>query len=152
MVFLNTVFGGYFGSRLMKNIREEKGYTYGIYSHIMCMRDSGYFTISTEVGNEYVKSTLKEIKNEILRFQQQKITKDELSLVKNYITGDMLRSIDGAWKIANIYIDLRQAGTGFEYLEQIFDEVLAITPDRIFDLANKYLDIKTLTTVISGRY
>ncbi|MDR1984128.1 MAG: insulinase family protein [Prevotellaceae bacterium] len=151
MLFLNTVLGGYFGSRLMKNIREEKGYTYGIYSNIVCMRDSGYFTISTEVANEYVELALKEIKNEILRLQQQKITKDELSLVKNYIIGDMLRSIDGAWKIADMYIDVRQIGTGFEYIEKIFDEILKITPNRMLDLANKYLDTNTLTTVISGR-
>ncbi|MDR3286325.1 MAG: insulinase family protein [Prevotellaceae bacterium] len=152
MIFFNTIFGGYFGSRLMKNIREEKGYTYGIYSNIVCMRDSGYFVISAEVGNEYVKLTLEEIKNEILRLQQQKITKDELSLVKNYITGDMLRSIDGTWKIADMYIDLRQMGLDFEYIEQIFDEILKITPNRILELANKYLNINTLTTVISGRY
>jgi predicted Zn-dependent peptidase len=151
MFFVNTVLGGYFGSRLMKNIREEKGYTYGIYSNIICMRDSGYLTISTEVGNKYVKSTLKEIKNEILRLQQQKIAKDELSLVKNYITGNILRAMDGVWKIADICIDVRQINANLEYIEQMFDEVLKITPDRILDLANKYLDADTLTTVISGR-
>jgi len=152
MVFLNTILGGYFGSRLMKNIREEKAYTYGIYSNIMCMRDSGYFTISTETGNEYVKSTIEEIKNEILRLQQQKITKYELSLVKNYIIGDMLRAIDGAWKIADVYIDMRQINENFERIEKMFDEILKITPDRILYLANKYLELNTLTTVISGRY
>jgi predicted Zn-dependent peptidase len=151
MFFLNIVLGGYFGSRLMKNIREEKGYTYGIYSNIVCMRDSGYLTISTEVGNEYVKSTLNEIKNEILRLQQQKIAKDELSLVKNYITGDILRLIDGAWRIADIYIDMRQLNTNFKYIEHLFNEVLKITPNTILDLANKYLDINTLTTIISGK-
>jgi predicted Zn-dependent peptidase len=152
MVFLNTILGGYFGSRLMKNIREEKGYTYGIYSNIMCMRDSGYFTITTEAGNEYVKSTIEEIKNEILRLQQQKITKYELSLVKNYIIGDMLRAIDGAWKIADVCIEVRQINENFERVEKMFDEILKITPNRILDLANKYLDINTLTTVIVGRY
>ncbi|MDR0754685.1 MAG: insulinase family protein [Prevotellaceae bacterium] len=151
MFFLNTVLGGYFGSRLMKNIREEKGYTYGIYSNIVCMRDSGYLTISAEVGNEYVKSTLEEIKNEILRLQQQKITKDELSLVKNYIIGDILRSMDGAWKIADIYIDVRQINSNLKHMEQIFDEALKISPDRILDLANRYLDTATLTTIIAGR-
>jgi predicted Zn-dependent peptidase len=152
MFFLNTVLGGYFGSRLMKNIREEKGYTYGIYSNIVCMRDSGFLSISAEVGNEYVKSTLEEIKNEILRLQQQKITKDELSLVQNYIIGDILRSMDGAWKIADIYIDVRQINANLKHVEQIFDEALKITPDKIQDLANKYLDINTLTTIIAGRH
>ncbi|MDR1554177.1 MAG: insulinase family protein [Prevotellaceae bacterium] len=151
MFFLNTILGGYFGSRLMKNIREEKGYTYGIYSNIVCLRDSGYLTISAEVGNEYVELTLQEIKNEILRLQQQKIAKDELSLVKNYITGDILRSIDGAWKIADIYIDVRQINANLKHIEQIFDEALKMTPDKILDLANKYLDINTLTTIISGK-
>jgi predicted Zn-dependent peptidase len=151
MIFLNTILGGYFGSRLMKNIREEKGYTYGIQSNIVCMLDSGYFTISAEVGNEYVNPTLKEIKNEILRLREEKISKDELSLVQNYIAGDMLRSIDGAWKIADVYIDAKQMGVGFEYVEHIFDEVLKITPERIYDLANKYLEINTLINIIAGR-
>ncbi|MDR2120608.1 MAG: insulinase family protein [Tannerella sp.] len=150
MFILNTILGGYFGSRLMKNIREDKGYTYGIYSNIVCMRDSGYLTISAEVGNEYVKSTLKEIKNEILRLQQQKITKDELSLVKNYITGDILRAMDGAWKIADIYIDVRQINTNLKHIEQIFDEALKITPEKILNLANKYFDTNTLITIIAG--
>jgi len=152
MVFLNTVLGGYFGSRLMKNIREEKAYTYGISSNVVCMRDSGYFSISTEAGNEYVKQTIEEIKNEILRLQQQKIAKNELSLVKNYITGDMLRAIDGAWKIADVYIETQQVNENFERIEKMFDEILKITPERVMDLANKYLDLNTLTTVISGRY
>jgi predicted Zn-dependent peptidase len=152
MIFLNTVLGGYFGSRLMKNIREEKGYTYGIYSNIVCMRDSGYFSITTEAGNKYVKSTIEKIKKEILCLQQQKITKNELSLVKNYITGDMLRAIDGAWKIADVYIDIRQIDEDFEFIKRMFDEILKITPERILNLANKYLDINTLTTVIVGRY
>jgi predicted Zn-dependent peptidase len=135
----------------MKNIREEKGYTYGIHSSIVCMLDSGYFTISAEVGNEYVKPTLEEIKNEILRLREEKISKDELSLVQNYIVGDMLRSIDGAWKIADVYIDAKQMGVGFEYVEHIFSEVLKITPEIIYDLANKYLEIDTLTNIIAGR-
>ncbi|MDR1347636.1 MAG: insulinase family protein [Prevotellaceae bacterium] len=151
MFFVNTVLGGYFGSRLMKNIREEKGYTYGIYSNIACMKDSGYFAISAEVGDKYVKLTLEEIKNEILRLQQQKIAKDELSLVKNYITGNILRSIDGVWKIADVCIDVLQINANFEYIEKMLDEVLKITPDRILDLANRYLDTDTFTTVISGR-
>ena len=151
MIFLNTILGGYFGSRLMKNIREEKGYTYGIYSNIVCMRDSGYFTISAEVGSEYVNPTLDEIKKEILRLREEKISKEELSLVQNYIVGDMLRSIDGAWKIADVYIDVKQMGVGFEYVEHMLDEVLKITPNRICDLANKYLDIDKLINVIAGR-
>ena len=99
----------------MKNIREEKGYIYGIYPNIVCMRDSGYFAISTETDNEYVKSTIEEIKNEILHLQQQKIAKYELSLVKNYIIGDMLCTFDGVWKIADMYIDIQQINEIFEY-------------------------------------
>jgi len=66
---MNTIFGGYFGSRLMKNIREEKAFTYGIHSYIDTLRHEGYFSISTEVGNEYFEPTLKEIYNEIERMK-----------------------------------------------------------------------------------
>src|SRR5690606_23245225 len=76
---LNTALGGYFGSRLMANIREDKGYTYGIGSGIASMQYAGFFTISTEVGTAVCAATLQEIKKEIDRLKVERIGAEELT-------------------------------------------------------------------------
>ena len=87
---LNTILGGYFGSRLMANIREDKGYTYGIGSGLNNLVQSGYFFISTEVGADVTKETLKEIYKEIALLREKPVDKLELETVRNYILGNFL--------------------------------------------------------------
>jgi zinc protease len=94
---VNTIFGGYFGSRLMSNIREDKGYTYGIGSGVVSMNDVGYFVISTEVGVDVCASALNEIYFELKRLREELVSDDELDLVKNYMLGTLLRSAEGAF-------------------------------------------------------
>ena len=84
---LNTILGGYFGSRLMSNIREDKGYTYGIGSGLASMQQSGYFYIATEVGADVCKAAIKEIYFEIEKLQQDLVPDEELNLVRNYLAG-----------------------------------------------------------------
>ncbi|HRP60718.1 MAG TPA: pitrilysin family protein, partial [Vicingus sp.] len=100
---LNTILGGYFGSRLMKNIREEKGYTYGISSGIVSLQHGGFFYISTEVGADVTKDALKEIYKEIELLKTEKITSEELALVKNYLLGKLLKSCDGPFNMAELF-------------------------------------------------
>src|SRR5690242_19469508 len=78
---LNTVLGGYFGSRLMANIREDKGYTYGIGSSLISMKNEGYFVISSEVGVDVCSKALDEIFFEIKRLTEEPIDDSELQLV-----------------------------------------------------------------------
>ena len=92
---LNTILGGYFGSRLMANIREDKGYTYGIGSGLVSNNYDGYFFITTEVGADVREAAVKEIYHEINRLRTEDINNEELTLVKNYLTGAFQRSIDG---------------------------------------------------------
>ncbi|MCC6690831.1 MAG: insulinase family protein, partial [Bacteroidia bacterium] len=101
MKILNTVLGGYFGSRLMANIREDKGYTYGIGSRIISLKNEGYFFISTEVGVDVCKAAIKEIYTEVNQLQNNLIPQSELELVKNYMLGDFVRSIDGPFALAD---------------------------------------------------
>ena len=100
---LNTVLGGYFGSRLMKNIREDKGYTYGIGSGILSLKEAGYFFISTEVGSDVTKAALTEIYKEIETIRTIEITEQELELVKNYLLGQLLSSCDGPFNMASLF-------------------------------------------------
>src|SRR5690606_7555693 len=87
---LNTILGGYFGSRLMSNIREEKGFTYGIGSGIASLKYGAFFTIATEVGVGVTNATLVEIEKEIDRLRNEPIPIEELNLVKNYVNGAFL--------------------------------------------------------------
>ena len=78
----NELLGGFFGSRLMKNIREDKGYTYGIYSSLYPLNHSGYFVISADVKAEYEQETIREIYKEIKRLQEEPVLAQELEVVK----------------------------------------------------------------------
>jgi predicted Zn-dependent peptidase len=91
---VNTILGGYFGSRLMKNIREDKGYTYGINSVLVSLKNAGYFVILSEVGADVAKKAIVDIQSEIKKLRKESISKEELDLVRNYLLGDLLRSFD----------------------------------------------------------
>src|ERR1700709_917532 len=95
MTVLNTVLGGYFGSRLMSNIREDKGYTYGIGSAVVSLLHGGYFFIAAETGVKVTAPAITEIYKEIDRLKTEIIPDDELAMVKNYMSGSFLRSVDG---------------------------------------------------------
>lgn len=150
VTILNTILGGYFGSRLMKNIREEKGYTYGIYSVLVGMKESGYLTIATETGVEYTSACINEINKELNKLQNEPIKDDELTLVRNYIVGDLLRSLDGPIALADVLIDLKQSELEYTQVNDFFNEVMDITPQRLQDLANTYLNTCTFTEVVVG--
>jgi len=99
MVVLNTVLGGYFGSRLMSNIREEKGYTYGIYSSLSPLLHGGSLTIHTEVGRDVAEDAVKEIWKEMHTLRTEEVPEDELLLVKNYLLGGLLGDLDGPFQV-----------------------------------------------------
>jgi len=148
---LNTILGGYFGSRLMTNIREEKGYTYGIGSGIVSLQHSGYFFISSEVGAEVTTDAVKEVYHEIDRLQQDLVPADELDLVKNYMLGTFLRSLDGAFSLSENYKGLLEYGLDYDYLRKFVDVVRSVTPEELRDLAGKYLNTRDLTELTVGK-
>lgn len=147
---LNTILGGYFGSRLMTNIREDKGFTYNIYSTFDTMHYDGCFYIGTEVGNEMVDVTLKEIYREIKKLQKEPVSENELSMVKNYLLGNMLTMLDGPFNI----IDIIKTTTLEQLPENSFatlvDSIKTINPERIQTLAKKYLDAEKMWEVVVG--
>jgi len=147
---LNTVFGGYFGSRLMKNIREDKGYTYGIGSGISVLEDSSYFFISTEVAIEKRKATLKEIYFEMSKLQTELIPHNELTVVKNYMLGSFLRNSDGAIammeKYKNIYLQNLSESYYFDYLNAINE----VNSKKLQKVAVKYFNVNDLTEISFG--
>ena len=151
MQVLCTVLGGYFGSRLVSNLREEKGYTYGVFAAMVNMEKSGYMAIGTEVGAQFTEAAVAEIFREIGRLREEAIPGEELRIVKNMITGELMRLLDGPFGIADITIENIQNGTGNSYLDRFVHEVNAITPAHLQTLARRYLDPREFTTVIVGK-
>ena len=151
MQVLNTVLGGYFGSRLMKNIREDKGYTYGIGSVVLPMKHNGYFTIVSEVNASVCKDAVSEIYKEISILRDELITNDELQLVKNYIKGDLIKSFDGPFAIADKYKLLVENDLTPKYFDEFVNGINNITNNDLIKLAQKYLSTDGLIDVIAGK-
>lgn len=150
MYVLNAILGGYFGSRLMDNIREEKGYTYGIHSGILSRAMGGYLEISTEVNREVCDLTINEIKKELRRLQKEEVDAEELETVKNYILGQMLRSMDGPFQLGKLYRRLMIYGHDLEFSRKFAKSIREVSSGRLKELAIKYLDPESMTTVIVG--
>lgn len=148
---LMTLFGGYFGSRLMSNIREEKGYTYGISAGIMFYPDSGVLIVSTETDNEYVEPLIQEVYHEIDRLHQEQVSVEELTMVRNYMLGEMCRSYESPFSLSDAWIFIATSGLDDDYFSRSLHAVNEITPAEIQDLAQRYLCKETLKEVIAGK-
>ncbi|NNC85540.1 MAG: insulinase family protein [Bacteroidia bacterium] len=143
LTVLNTVLGGYFGSRLMSNIREDKGYTYGIGSGLVSYQESGYFFITTQVGVDVCKDALKEIYKEIDILKSELIPEDELDLVKKYMQGAFVRGIDGPFELASTFKSLLLYNLDYSFLHNYLSVIQSVTSDRLRELAQEYFtDLK----------
>ena len=147
---VNTIFGGYFGSRLMANIREEKGYTYGIFSSLTSYQHGGIFEISAEVGKEVSEATISEVQKEIELMRTDLVDEEELDTVKNYLTGRLMRSVDGPMKYADVYKGLILYGKDGSYINEYLKTIHSITAEEIRDLSVKYLDFDKMYMVTVG--
>jgi len=150
MQLVSTILGGYFGSRLMANIREDKGYTYGIGSAVVPLRNAGYFFLTTEVGVEVCDAALKEIYFEINRLQTEEVTDQELKLVKNYVLGSFLKSVDGPFAQMEKYQLVKDSNLSYAYFDYYISTVKSITKEDVKLLANKYLAVDSLSELIVG--
>lgn len=140
LLVLNTVFGGYFGSRLMANIREEKGYTYGIYSAPIAYKNAGELLISTEAGREVCEAAIEETFREMRRLQETPVGPEELALVRNYLLGSLLGDLDGPFSLMQRWKNI----VLHELPESNFDDNIKIfktvTSDELMELAQRYLN------------
>lgn len=147
---LNTVLGGYFGSRLMENIREEKGYTYNIYSMLDTMRYGGCFYVGTEVSQAYVPDTLEQIYLEMERLQEELIPEEELQMVRNYLLGNFLTMVDGPFNISEVVRTFVLEGQPLSKFGQLVQAVKAVQPESLRQLARKYFRKEDMWEVVVG--
>lgn len=147
---LDTILGGYFGSRLMKNIRENKGFTYGINSGVTSYNLAAYKIISTEVGSEYTEKTIEEIFNEIGLLQNVPVGNDELDIVRNFMLGEMVRMFDGPFALSESFRSAWEFGFSNSYYYDLTTRIKTIQPDEIIQLARTYYNIDDLHVIVVG--
>jgi predicted Zn-dependent peptidase len=147
---VDSILGGYFGSRLMKNIREEKGYTYGISSSLSSLDLAGYKVISTEVGKKNTRKAIDEIYKEIKILQKDPVPKEELSVVRNYMSGEMLRMFDGPFALADSFRSAWEFGLDNTYYYRLADKIKNIDASEITELTKKYYNIDDLYEITAG--
>ena len=145
---LNTVLGGYFGSRLMSNLREDKGYTYGIYSTTQIFRGSIVFYITADVAASATQDALKEINREIDLLRQEPIAQDELDRVRNFMMGDFIRSIDGVFEVSDRYRQMVATEVDERLSTNLLDTLQTVTSEQLHTLAQTAFN--RLTTVTAG--
>lgn len=150
MFILNTILGGYFGSRLMSSLREDKGYTYNIYSSVDMMIHDGYFNISTEVGNKYLGQTLEGIYEEMELLTTEKVSAEELNMVRNYLSGNFLNMIDGPFKVAGMSKVIALNDLNFDFYQNIMNRIHSITAEDLLQLSKKYLVKDKMVEIIVG--
>jgi zinc protease len=136
---LNNVFGGFFGSRLMSNIREEKGYTYGIYSYLENHTQQSAWIISTEAGRDVCEATIVEVYKEMERLRNKAVGDEELLLVRNYMMGSILGDLDGPFHIINRWKNIILNGLDGDFFYRQIDTIKKISSSEVQELANKYL-------------
>ena len=147
---LCTVLGGYFGSRLMSNIREAKGYTYGISAFLSGREDDGYIGVNTECDVRYTWQVVDEVKREMQRLREELISPDELNLVRQFMLTDQVKTLDTPFSIASYVASTLLYGVYPEYYNRQIETILTITPEQLKQIAEKYLDLNQLRIVIAG--
>lgn len=146
----NEILGGYFGSRLMKNIREDKGYTYGIYSQINHFSHASQLVIGTDVNKEVTRQTLDEIRKEILRLQTEPVPAEELQTAKNYMTGQFVGSLNTPFEIADRHKVRILNQLPDDYSLRFIERIQAVTAEQVLEAAQVWFQWETLVEVVAG--
>lgn len=136
---LNVLFGGFFGSRLMSNIREDKGYTYGIHSYLLNHVQQSGWMISTEAGKDVCEAAITEVYKEMKLLREEKVDDEELLLVRNYMMGGLLGDLDGPFQIIARWKNIILNNLDEKYFYDSINTIKTISAEELQTLAQKYL-------------
>lgn len=139
MLVLNTLFGGFFGSRLMANIREEKGYTYGIYSYLLNHIHQSGMMISTEAGRDVSEATVEEVYREMQDLREEPVDAEELQVTRSYMIGSILGDLEGPFQVISRWKNIVLHELTEEYFYNSLEIIRKTSPLELQELANKYL-------------
>lgn len=146
----STILGGYFSSRLMANLREDKGYTYGVGAGLITLVSDGYLTISAEVGSNHLTHALSEIHKELDKLCHELVDEDELQTVKQYLRGAALRESDGAFSRLALLASLQRQNISFDWPAHYIAGLEMVSGEDVLRFANEWLSPAKLTTVTAG--
>ncbi|MGM0580625.1 MAG: M16 family metallopeptidase [Bacteroidota bacterium] len=139
----NEILGGYFGSRLMKNIREDKGYTYGIYSVLINYKHLDYHIIGADVKIEHVEDTVTEVYKEMEELKSNPVPEAEIETIKNYMLGKIASSLDTVFHQSENYkVKLSEGADYLDYFDAYVNSIRNITAERIMEISKKYFSDK----------
>ncbi|MCC2547492.1 insulinase family protein [Hymenobacter sp. BT175] len=147
---LVKVLGGYFGSRLMKNIREDKGFTYGIYASISPREHATNLVIGTDVNAASTQAAIREIHYELRRLQEERIPADELQTVKNYMTGKFANELSTVFEQCDKYKSLVFLNLPLTYYTDFLQQVRDTDAAYLQSLAQQYLSPDSMLEVVAG--
>ncbi len=147
----NAMLGGYFGSRLMQNIRQDKGFTYGIGSNLVSLLRNGYFFISTQVGTGVRQAATNEIYKELHGLRTRPASHSELDTLRNYLSANFLRSFDGPFAQSERLKERLVFGLDFAHDEAYIKELLSVTPEQLMEVAGNYLHEDGMMEVVVGK-
>ncbi|UII28580.1 insulinase family protein [Fulvivirga maritima] len=150
LLITNHILGGYFGSRLMKNIREDKGYTYGIYSSLVNFQYDSYLVIGADIIKESLEDTLTQIKKEISKLQQEPISTSELDAVKNHLIGSFQSGISTPFSLMSKFKNIHLHDLDYSFYTNYITTIQSIDPYTILNTANDYLSFEDMTAVTVG--
>ena len=142
--------GGYFGSRLMKNIRERNGYTYGISAQIVNYRYVKYLLIKTSAKKEFKEAIIEEIRKEITLLQNEKISEEELNGFKQYFLGNMLATFSNVFSDMVHSVTVKMLNFEEDYYQKLFETIKNISGEEINHIAKKYLNPEKFVQVFIG--
>lgn len=150
VLLLNHMLGGFFGSRLMKNIREEKGLTYGIHSSIIALRHASYITIGTDVNNENTGLALAEIQKEVDQLHATPLDGQELALARNHFIGSLQSEMNTPFAHADKIKTLDLFGLPEGYFQELVLKIDSISADTLREVAHRHFQAANSFAVIAG--
>lgn len=150
ITIMNTLLGGYFGSRINMNIREDKGFTYGARTYFTERKNTGHFAVTTDVRNEVTGEAVKEILFEMNRLKSELVTEAELSNVKNYLVGRFPVDFETTDQVSNAIMETMVYDLPKNYFTAFRDSLKLVTRQDILEMANQYLQPETCAVIVSG--
>ncbi|MFN3759078.1 MAG: M16 family metallopeptidase [Algoriphagus aquaeductus] len=146
----NTILGGYFGSRLVKNIREDKGHTYGISSSLAEIGDYNYWVIGADVQKAFKDEVIQEIHLEIRKLCQEPVGIEELEVVRNYLIGQMLSKFSTSFDLMDRFRAVHYSGLDLSFFQSKLNFLKTFTAEDLLRIGNIYFSSPPFVEVVVG--
>lgn len=150
LTVFNTILGGYFGSRLVKNIREEKGHTYGIYSSICSLKLSDYWLVMADVQKGFAGKVIEEVYKEMDLLKSEPIQPAELEVVRNYMIGHFLSNFSSPFDLITRFKNIHHQGLDYSFYEEQLAFIKTFTPEDIMRIGEEYFNPDNILEVVVG--